>query len=257
MSHNHDFSNLLWTTFLASGILVYVFAGLYSSRKLKNWPIHRYIFWIIGTLSLIIGAFLMGKPSHHSFGTHMLIHLLIGMISPLFLVLSAPMTLILKSLNVSHARIVTCVLKSKLINFFINPFVAAVMNAGGLWLLYTTGLYTKMQASALLHVLVHLHLFLAGYLSALSIIYIDPVHRRYSFKIRAIVLVATIAAHDILSKFIYAHPPKGVSLNEAHSGAMLMYYGGDAVELIILIVLCYQWFKAEKPRKSYVLANDP
>jgi putative membrane protein len=54
-------------------------------------------------------------------------------------------------------------------------------------------------------------------------------------------LVAAVAAHDILAKVIYAHPPVGVDPMQARSGAMIMYYGGDALSIIVMIILCARW----------------
>ena len=65
---------------------------------------------------------------------------------------------------------------------------------------------------------------------------------------RAIVLVCSLAGHSILSKYLYAHPPIGVSSADAETGAMLMYYGGDLIDLGLILIFCYQWYKATRPR---------
>ncbi|GAB6990096.1 hypothetical protein JCM16418A_21460 [Paenibacillus pini] len=56
------------------------------------------------------------------------------------------------------------------------------------------------------------------------------------------------AGHGILSKYIYTHAPTHVLKSEAESGGMLMYYGGDAIELILITLFCYQWYRASRPR---------
>ncbi|EPE61667.1 putative membrane protein [Exiguobacterium sp. S17] len=87
-------------------------------------------------------------------------HLLLGMLAPLCLALSAPMTLLLRTLDVHVARRVTRVLKSRPLQFFTNPVTASILNIGGLYLLYMTDLYSLMHQSILLYVLIHLHVFL-------------------------------------------------------------------------------------------------
>lgn len=116
----------------------------------------------------------------------------------------------------------------------------------------STELYVAMQKIPLLHMLVHMHVFLAGCLFILSIIYIDQTSHRTSFIYRAIVLVIALSGHGILSKYIYAHPPAGVSAAQAEIGGMLMYYGGDAIDLAIIIILCLQWFRAARPRPVFI-----
>ena len=169
------------------------------------------------------------------------------MLAPLLMVLAAPMTLALRTLPVDAARGLSRVLKTRPIRTLSDPMVASLLNVGGLWILYTTDLFIAMQKTPFLHRLIHLHVFLAGYLFTASMIYIDPVPHRSSFLYRASVLLIALAAHGILAKYIYAHPPGGVLRSQAESGAMLMYYGGDAIDLILLFIFFLQWYKATRP----------
>jgi putative membrane protein len=100
-----------------------------------------------------------------------------------------------------------------------------------------------MHHSFFVHVAVHIHVFLAGYLFTVSMISIDPSPHQKTFTHRASVLVLALAAHGILSKYVYAHPPTHVSAEGAQQGAMLMYYGGDLIDLCLIVLLCYEWFK--------------
>jgi putative membrane protein len=180
-------------------------------------------------------------------------HLFLGMLSPLFLAHAAPMTLLMRTLGVGHARKLSRVLKSFPVSMYCHPIAASILNIGGLWVLYTTELYSAMQHNALLHTVVHLHVFLAGYLYTVSIIYLDPTPHRYSFIYRAIVLIMSLAAHSVLSKYIYAYPPAGVPIDQAQAGGMIMYYGGDIIEIGLIFLFCRQWYKAARPRTSAAL----
>jgi putative membrane protein len=187
------------------------------------------------------------------FTAHMVGHLLLGMIAPILLVLAAPITLALRTLDVQSARRLSKVLKSWPLRFLSNPITASALNIGGLWILYTTGLYGLMHQNVLLHALVHFHVFIAGYLFTASMIYMDPAPHRFSFMFRAIVFTISLAGHDILSKYIFAHPPSGVTKVQAENGGMLMYYAGDAIDVALICILCYQWFKATRPKGSLAL----
>jgi putative membrane protein len=120
-------------------------------------------------------------------------------------------------------------------------------------------LFAAMHANALVHVLVHLHMAVAGYLFTISIISADPLPHRRSYPHRAAVPVVAIAAHDIMAKIIYASPPVGVPTDQAHAGAMIMYYGGDAVSLVILIIFCARWVRDPRhsPVRGVVHAGTP
>lgn len=235
-------------------LLTYIGAAIVSSRynHLRTWPLYRYLFCIIGILcaaAAMVGP--LANHAHMDFTAHMVGHLLLGMLAPLLLVLAAPMTLILRTLKVTAARRLSRILKSWLVRIPSHPIVATILNIGGLWILYTTDLYMAMQENTFLHLMVHLHVFLAGYFFTISIIYIDPISHRFSFVYRAVILLIALAAHGILSKYIYAKPPTGVPAEQAEIGGMIMFYGGDAVDIVLIFILCLQWFKATRPRMSY------
>ncbi len=220
-----------------------------SNRRFKTWPLYRTGLWMIGIVCASISVYgPIAKMAHVDFTIHMVGHLLLGMLAPLLMALGAPVSLLLRTLPVQTARKLTSFLKSWPARLYTDPLVASFLNIGGLWILYTTSLYHLMHQSVVLHVLIHLHVFIAGYLFTISMIYIDPMPHQRSYIYRAIVLVFALAAHGILSKYIYASPPLGVSQIEAETGAMLMYYGGDIVDAILIFILCYQWFKATRPR---------
>lgn len=231
------------------GIVIYLFMMIYTNKQGRKWPIYRAFLWVSGSfLSLIAVAGPLAELSHTDFKVHMIGHLLLGMLGPLLMVLGAPVTLFLRSLPIKQARRVTKLFRSKIAELLSHPLVTSTLNIGGLWVLYTTNLYVMMHEYMWLHIVVHLHVFLAGYLFTVSMIYIDPIPHRRSFFSRSIILVLALAAHGILSKYIYYTPPIGVPPYEAEVGGMIMYYGGDAVDLIIIIILCAQWYKATKPR---------
>ncbi len=179
-------------------------------------------------------------------------HLFVGMLGPLLLALGAPVTLLLRTLPVRRARQVSRLLRSRIAGFYIHPVTAAMLNIGGLWMLYTTGLFAAMHHHLWLHILVHAQVFAAGYLFTVSMLAIDPLSRRFSYTYRTIVFILALAGHGILSKFLYAYPPHGVPVEEARAGAMLMYYGGDAVDLAIIVLLFRGWYlSANRARQQF------
>ncbi|MBD1222520.1 cytochrome c oxidase assembly protein [Virgibacillus halodenitrificans] len=240
-------SILLVIPFITGGI-AYLIAVFISIRKGRKWPLWRTVLGLAGFLTVGIAvAGPIAEKAHMDFTFHMLSHLLLGMLGPLLIALSAPMTLILRALSVSAARRLTSLLRSTYAGFVTNPIGASFLNIGGLWLLYATDLFSLMHESLLLYVIIHAHVFLAGYLFTISLIYIDPTPHRYSFVYRVSVFIVALAGHGILSKYIYGFPPDGVSTSEAQTGGMLMYYGGDLIDLLLIFVLCLHWYRATRP----------
>ena len=164
------------------------------------------------------------------------------------MVIAAPVTLLLRTLSTPKARRLSALLKSWPSRIVTHPIFASIMNIGGLFVLYTTELFALMHTNGLIEFIVHFHVFIAGYLFTVSIIYFDPIPHRKSFLYRAIVFILALASHGILAKVIYGYPPVGVPSVQAELGAQIMYYGGDVIDAVIIIILCSQWFKATKPR---------
>ena len=226
------------------GIIIYVSATVLEGRRGRPWPWHRTMFWIAGVITAAAGfTGPLASSAHDSFVAHMGVHLLVGMIAPLLLVLAAPMTLALRALSVDPARRLSRVLRSPLARVFTHPVVAAALNVGGMWVLYLTPLYEVMQRNMLVHWIVMLHFLIAGYLYTAALVGVDPAPHRAGFILRASVLVVSLAAHGVLAKLLYADPLPDVPIPEAHAGAKLMYYGGDAVEFIIIVLLCTEWYR--------------
>jgi putative membrane protein len=254
--HNHGaaadagFVSAVIVGALAVLALFYVVPAIRNRRR-RPWPAYRSVLWIAGLAALLVAAVgPVASASETSFSAHMVGHLLVGMLAPLLFVLAAPVTLALRSLDVVPARRLSALLRVRVVRFFVHPITATVLNIGGLWLLYTTELFPAMHENALLMFLVHAHVFIAGYLFTASMIGIDPAPHRPGYLYRAVVLVAALAGHDILAKYLYGHPPIGVDPAQAEAGSVVMYYGGDAIDLVLIIVLCSQWFAATRPRAN-------
>lgn len=218
-------------------------AAVRRVRTRSPWPRHRTALWVGG--SLCVGIAWVGPlpaAAHTDFTVHMAGHLLLGMVGPLLLVLAAPVTLALRALSTRRARGLARVLRSPLPRVVTHPVVAATLNAGGLWVLYATDLYAAMHQSVLVHTLVHLHVFLAGVAFTVSVISPDPNPHRAGLRTRVVVLVCFIAAHSVLGRWLCGHPPAGVDPDAARAGAQLMFYGGEAVDLVFLVLLFRGWY---------------
>lgn len=251
-----------WPMPEALGVLLIAMAavaylvGVRRHRSRGRWPRHRTALWVTGLICL--GAAWVGplaSAAHSGFTAHMGVHLLLGMLAPLLLVLAAPVTLALRTLPARHARVVSRVLRSPPVRVLTHPVVAAVLNAGGLWVLYTTDLFALMHESHAVHVLVHLHVFLAGLVFTVAMIGPDPNPHRASFRTRAVVLVLFIAAHSILGRWLYGHPPVGVDPADARVGAQLMFYGGEVIDLALIVLLFTGWYPGSRGRGRYLPRN--
>ncbi|MFT2817156.1 cytochrome c oxidase assembly protein [Leifsonia sp. A12D58] len=247
--HDHETASALNADLIlalpfALALILYLSGIVIQARRGCPWPWYRSLAWVIGigaALSGFIGP--LAAAAHNDFVAHMWAHLLVGMVAPLFLVSAAPVTLALRSMHVTRARRLSRLLRSWPVRFLTTPIVAATLSIGGMWLLYSSTVYQAMGTSAFLHALVMTHFLLSGCLFVAALIPVDPAPHRASYPLRMGVLVAALAAHNILAKMIYATPPAGVNIDQAHAGAMLMYYAGDLIDIVIITILCARWYR--------------
>lgn len=248
-SHAGATVDAMLSVLAAASVGAYIVGVVISRRRGRDWPLHRTALWCAGmavATASVVGP--LAAAAHESFVAHMAAHLAAGMIAPVLLVLAAPVTLALRALHPTPARRLSRVLASRPARFVAHPLTAAVLSAGGLWLIYLTPAIEAMRVSPLVHVAVHGHLLLAGYLFTAAVIGLDPRPHRSSRPLVAAVLVLVIAAHGILAKHLYGNPPAGYE--DVRAGAQLMYYAGAWVEAVVIVIFCARWYRRTDPRLS-------
>jgi putative membrane protein len=212
----------------------------YLAAAPPDWPRARTACWLLGVGTAVGGlvGVLAGVPDLPG---HVAGHLLVGMIAPLLLVAGAPVTLALRTLPRRRARALGRLLRSRRVAVVAHPAVAAALDTGGLWVLYRTPLLAAVPPA-----LVHLHMLLTGYLATFALVGRDPAPHRAALGIRCGVLVAAVAAHDVLAKLVYATPLPGVPVAQAQVAGMLMYYGAAPVHVVLFVLLGREWARRQQ-----------
>jgi putative membrane protein len=210
-----------------------------------DWPIGRTGCLVAGSACVAVASLPPLANHDDLFPVHISQHLLVGMAGPGLLALSTPITLALRTLPLRPRRRLLRVLHSRAIRVLSAPATAIVLNVGGLYVLYVTRLYARAEGNALIHAAVHFHMFAAGCLLSWAIVGVDPTRRRPGFPARIAALIVAGAAHDTLTKLMYAHdlPSGGGPISDRHTGAELMYYGGTVIDLALATVLMTQWWR--------------
>jgi putative membrane protein len=211
------------------------------------WPGGRTARWVLGIAAAVAGAVVLSLGGPHDLRLHVAGHLLLGMVAPVLLVTAAPVALALRALRREHARTLGRLLRSRPPAVLTHPAVAALLDVGGLWLLYRTDLLVAVSP-----LVVHLHMLLAGYLFAFSLVGPDPAPHRPGLAVRCGVLVAAVAAHDVLAKLLYAAPPPGVPAAQAEFAGLLMYYGAAPVHVALFVLLGREWFAGQRRTRERI-----
>jgi len=228
---------------LAVGAAGYAWLSVREHDR-RGWPVSR-------TLMLLVGTGLLGvalspgfdRYADRDFGGHMAQHLLLGMVAPLAIVLSAPVTLLLRQLPHRHARRLGRLLHGRVVRLLSHPVPALLLSSGGLVVLYFTPLFAVTERDPLAHAAVHGHVLAAGLLFAWAIAGPDPAPGRASVRVRLVVLGAAIAIHSAVAQLIYAGVLVQVRepVAEMRAAGSLMYFGGDIAELMLAVALLATW----------------
>ncbi|HUR02878.1 MAG TPA: cytochrome c oxidase assembly protein [Nonomuraea sp.] len=239
---------------------------LYGVRRLRAeghpWSIGRTLSFLLGGLGTIAVALCSGLAPYDEvlFGAHMVQHMLLAMVAPVFLALGAPITLALRTLPKGPRARLLSVLHSRVVKVISFPAIPWLLFVGSPFALYFSAWYPATLESPLLHDLLHLHFVLAGSLFFWPILGIDPVPGRVSHPFRILMLFATMPFHAFLGVAIMSVGDDGKGLLAAthylplvgraeavfqqQVGGGLIWASGDIVGLLFIFVAAAQWMRA-------------
>src|SRR4051812_12557839 len=239
----------------------YLWAASRLRRRGDRWSVGRDVAFLGGGLGTIALATLWwpGVYDDTLFWTHMVQHMLLSMVAPIFLALGAPVTLLLRTLPAGGRRRLSRALHSLPAKVLINPLTGFALLFGTPFALYYTGLYEATLRSPVLHALLHVHFIVAGCIFFWPLIGIDPVPGRLPHPMRLILLFVTLPAHAWLGISIMSDSSViaggyyrqlgrdwGPSLlQDQNIGGGLLWATGDLVGLIVVAALFVQWSRAD------------
>lgn len=195
-----------WDLLLALGALAGAVVYLRWVRRLAargdRWPVGRTISWLIGMAVFFWAT--SGGPAvygHFMISAHMVEHMTLMLIIPVFLVVSGPVTLALRALPSRHdgsrgpREWLLGIVHSRWAGFFATPIVAAANFAGSMYVFYFTELFRYALETYIGHLAMVVHFSLAGYMFLNGLIGIDPGPKRPAYPMRLVLLFATMAVH--------------------------------------------------------------
>lgn len=191
---------------------------------------------------------------------HMVQHMVLGMLTPVFLALGAPVTLALRVLPRQGRVALQAVLHSRLARVLTFPVVAGALFVATPFALYLTGWYDATLRNPLLHDLNHVHFVLVGALWFWPLLGLDPMPVRVPYPLRLLAVFATMPFHAFLGVAIMGAStliagdyyrelgrtwgPSPEKDQEIAGG--VLWASGDLVALVVLGALFVQWARASE-----------
>ena len=257
--------------------LLYLKGVRILSSRGDHWPIGRTLSFISGILIVnyaINGA--IGIYAHFGFSYHMIEHMILGMIAPIPLVLSAPITLALRTLPTGNSsedegvrNLLIRTLHSRYAKILTNPAVALLVFDGSLFALYFTGLFGDLMGNHLGHLLMNFHFLLAGILFFHVIVGVDPNPNRPPNVVRIVILFAAMSIHAFFSIALMSattlldggyyesigNPMNLDLLENQYAGGAIGWAMGEIPILIALAAAFIQWMRDDNKERNRIDRN--
>ncbi len=251
-----------WPAAVLVAVAVAYVAGVWVlHRRGDAWSPWRAASFLVPGLGLIAYA-TMGGPGYYDdsvFSVHMAQHMVLMMVSPIFLALGAPVTLALRTLPRAPRALLLRVLHSRFAAVLGFPLVGWALYVASPFALYFSGWYRATLEHPFLHEAMHLHFLLVGCLFFWPMVGIDPIPGRVAHPFRFLIVVTTLPFHAILGLAIYTtdgliagnyypslHQAWLDPLQDQHVAGGLLWSSGEAVGLIMLAVIGVQWMRASE-----------
>src|SRR5256714_505887 len=177
---------------------------LYGGRRLRargdHWPVARTLFFLAPGLGSIALATMSGLAAYDDtlLSAHMVQHMVLAMVAPIFLALGAPVTLALRTLPHGPRRVLLAVIHSRVARVLTFPLVAYGFFVVTPFALYFTSLYELTMRNDLAHELVPLHFVVVGCLFFWPLLGIDPLPGRWPYPGRALLMFLSTPFHTVL-----------------------------------------------------------
>ncbi|MDP5228618.1 MULTISPECIES: cytochrome c oxidase assembly protein [Arthrobacter] len=257
----------LWVAVAVFAAAAYLLGLIKVIRRGDRWPAMRAVSWFLGLVALTYIT--SGAPSVYGralFSIHMVDHMALTMVAPIFLVLGSPITLALRALSPRTdgsrglREWTLAFVHSKFSQLVTHPLFAAANFAGSIVIFYYSDLFGFAMKDHVGHELMNLHFLLTGYIFALTMIGEDPLPRRAPFPMRLLLLLATMAFHaffgvsimggtgllaaDYFGNLGRTWGPSAI-LDQQHGGA-IAWGIGEVPTVLLAIGVAIMWSRSDE-----------
>ncbi|SDG21692.1 putative copper resistance protein D [Sinosporangium album] len=264
----------LWRFDLFFALVAALLGGLYAAgvirlrRRGDTWPLGRILAWFTGVGILVLATQSgVARYAQVLFSVHMVEHMTLSMLVPIFLVLGGPVTLALRSLKPAKRRgdrgpreWLTVILHSRVVKFLGHPLVATAIFIVSTYALYFTPLFAAAMEEHLGHIAMTIHFLASGCLFFWVVIGIDPAPYKLPYIGRLLVLFVTMPFHAFfgiaLMSMGTALAPDWYdqlgrtwgdsSIVDQQAGGAIAWGFGEIPTLIVLIALAIQWWQDDE-----------
>ncbi|MFI7613346.1 cytochrome c oxidase assembly protein [Nonomuraea terrae] len=245
--------------------LLYLLGLIRLRRRGDHWPVGRTVSWFVGVAILVFCTQSgLARYAKVMFDVHMVEHMTLSMVVPIFLVLGGPVTLALRALKPAARRgdrgpreWVVTILHSRFTKVITHPVVATAIFVASTYALYFTPLFESAMNEHLGHIAMTLHFLLSGCLFFWVIIGVDPGPNRLPHVGRLLMLFVTMPFHAFfgIALMMMGSPVAqgwyeqlgrtwgDTLLQTQRDGGAIAWGFGEIPTLMVLLAIAVQWYR--------------
>lgn len=266
------FSAWTFDPYLAAVVVALGALYIYGTLRLRGrgdrWPRSRSVFFVgLGLGSVVVATqSSMAVYDTTLFSAHMVQHMVLSMMVPVFLALGAPVTLALRTLPRRPRAVLRSVLHSRIAKVATFPPVSLAAFAGSMFGLYFTPWYEATLRNTYLHEMQHVHFVLVGCLFFWPLVGTDPVPGRLphlarmgvsflAVPIHAALGIALMSMNTVVAAEWYLGDhqlPWVEPLAAQQAGGAILWSSGDLINLIIAAAMFVQWVQADERQAARI-----
>ncbi|MBI0297056.1 cytochrome c oxidase assembly protein [Streptomyces sp. PRKS01-29] len=235
-------------------------------RRGDAWPVGRVVSFVLGVLTIAVA--MCTKLNDYGmvmFSVHMVQHMIVSMVSPILLLLGAPVTLTLRALPAAGRgrkgprELLVALLHSRYMRIITHPAFTIPLFIASLYALYFTPLFDFLMGSKAGHIAMMVHFLAVGLVFFWPIMGVDPGPHRPGYVMRMLELFAGMPFHAFFGIALmmasepmvgaYEHPPARLGIDalsdQTWAGGIAWAFS-EIPSVIVLVALVYQWYKSEQ-----------
>ncbi|MET9442131.1 cytochrome c oxidase assembly protein [Streptomyces sp. NPDC006610] len=249
-----------------AGLALYGWGVVRLARRGDKWPVGRTVAFGAGVVS--IGLMMCTALNDYGmvmFSVHMVQHMVISMLSPILILLGAPITLALRALppaargRKGPRELLLALLHSRYMRVVTHPAFTIPMFIASLYGLYFTPLFDFLMGSRPGHAAMMVHFLMVGVVFFWPIMGVDPGPHRPGYLMRMLELFAGMPFHAFFGIALmmgstpmvdtYADPPASLgidALSDQNAAGGIAWAFSEIPSVLVLIALLFQWYASEQ-----------
>ncbi|MFE7127087.1 cytochrome c oxidase assembly protein [Streptomyces sp. NPDC057617] len=235
-------------------------------RRGDEWSVGRTVAFVTGVLTVaLVMCTGLNDYGMVMFSAHMIQHMVISMVSPILLLLGAPVTLALRALPVAGQgrkgprELLLAVLHSRYVRIVTHPAFTIPLFIASLYGLYFTPLFDFLMGSKAGHIAMMVHFLAVGLIFFWPIMGVDPGPHRPNHLMRMLELFAGMPFHAFFGIALmmasepmvaaYRTPPVSLgidALTDQNAAGGIAWAFSEIPSVLVLLALVYQWYRSEQ-----------